>query len=458
MYNGITMFKKTFHGGVFLSEHKESTVDKKIKTIPAPEEVILPLTQHTGEPNKPVLSVGDEVKLGQRVGSSEAFISSPVHSPVSGKIKDIRCFFNPIYGKSPAVIIQNDGRDKSFLFEKLENPENLTKEKLIERIKEAGIVGLGGAAFPTHVKLSIPEGRKIDTLIVNGAECEPYLTCDHRLMVENTGKIIKGIHLTAGILEARNIIIAIEENKLSAIFSMQKALKEKTAAMAQRPASVSVLKTKYPQGGEKQLVKVLLGREIPPTKLPLNVGVVVQNVGTCLAIYEAVYEGKPLTKRCVTLTGNCLKEPGNFSVCLGTLLKDAVAYCGGFTEKPEKIIAGGPMMGVSQYSLDVPIIKGITGVIFLSKKEAALYEELPCIRCAKCVDICPVRLVPTDIMRMVKYSRWHYLEDLNPSDCMECGACAYTCPSRTPLVQYIKLAKAKKAALLEKKEKDEEQL
>jgi len=338
---------------------------------------------------------------------------------------------------------------------------------LINIIRNAGIVGLGGAAFPSHVKLNLPKGKSVDTLIVNGAECEPYLTCDHRLMIGKTDKIIKGIYLVAGCLGVKNIFLAVEKNKLSAVFAMEKAIREisrkssrpkeiprptgvphtairRTGRVGRNiPIRVVVLKTKYPQGGEKQLVNALLKREVPPGKLPLDVGAVVQNVGTCLAVYEAVYEGKPLIERCVTLTGTCLKEPGNFVVRLGTPLRDIVEFCGGFKEPPAKIIVGGPMMGIAQYTLDIPIIKGTTGVIFLSKKEVQLPEELPCVRCARCVDICPVNLLPTEIMRMVKYSRWHRMEELHPSDCIECGACAYACLSKIPLVQYIKLAKQK---------------
>lgn len=456
------MITKTFHGGVHPPECKEFTVDKKLKVIPAPSEVVLPLSQHQGAANEPLVKPGESVKVGQPIGEAKAFVSAPVHSPVSGMVKSVQTFLNPIYEKSPAVVIENDGRDQSLPLKKRENPETLSNEELIKIIKESGIVGLGGAAFPTHVKLDIPKEKKIDTLIVNGAECEPYLTCDHRLMAEKTDEILKGIYLVAKILEVnpvrdirgttrrskisngvKNIFLAIEENKLSAIFAMEKAVGEMVKKFSYPPIRVTVLKTKYPQGGEKQLIKALLGREVPPEKLPLDVNVVVQNVGTCFAIYEAVYHRKPLIDRCVTLTGSSLKEPGNFVVRLGTLLKDAVELCGGFVEFPAKIIAGGPMMGITQYSLDIPITKGVTGVVFLSKKDVELFEESPCIRCAKCVDICPVNLMPTDIMRMVKYSRWHYLNELHASDCIECGACAYACPSKIPLVQYIKLAKMK---------------
>jgi len=438
------MLTKTFHGGIHLSERKDSTVDKKIKSILPPKEIFLSLRQNIGAPNKPVVNAGDPVKLGQLVGDSEAFISSPVHSPVSGKIKAIKDVYNPTYGKCPSIIIENDGKEEIFKPQNApKNVKDMTPEELISVIRSSGVVGLGGAAFPTHVKLNIPEGKEINTLIINGAECEPYLTCDHRLMAEKTDEIIKGIFIIFRILGVKNIFIAIEENKMSAIFAIKKFIPGLRERCAGARVEMIVLKTKYPQGGEKQLIKSILKKEVPPGKLPLDIGVVVQNVGTCYSVYQAVHEGKPLIERCITLTGGCLNEPGNFLIRIGTLLSEAINACGGLKEKPAKIISGGPMMGVTQFSLDIPVIKGMTGVIFLSKKESELFEELPCIRCGKCVDICPVNLLPTDIMRMTKYSRWHYIEDLHASDCLECGSCAYICPSRIPLVQYIKLAKQK---------------
>jgi len=441
------MLTKTFRGGISLPEEKELTVDKKIRRIPAPKEIVLPLSQHMGAACQPLVKAGDEVKVGQRVGEAKAFISSHIHSPISGKVKAIRDFFNPVYGKTNAIIIENDEKYESVQFIEREDPYKLSKEELIGIIKEAGIVGLGGAAFPTHVKLNVPKEKKIDTLIINGSECEPYLTCDHRLMIEKKEEILKGIYLVAKMLGIKKTLLAIEDNKLSAIFNMEKAARQFNKKFSDTPIEIVSLKTKYPQGGEKQLIKALLGREVPPKKLPIDVGCVVQNVGTCFAIYEAVYYGKPLIERCVTLTGSALKEPGNFIIRFGTLLKDAIEAIGGFIEPPQKIIAGGPMMGVTQHTQDMPIIKGVTGIIFLSRKDMELFEESACIRCAKCVDICPVDLLPTEIMRMVKYSRWHYMENLNSSDCMECGSCAYICPGRIPLVQYIKLAKQEEQRL-----------
>ncbi|MCK4462878.1 MAG: RnfABCDGE type electron transport complex subunit C, partial [Candidatus Omnitrophica bacterium] len=273
-------------------------------------------------------------------------------------------------------------------------------------------------------------------LIINGAECEPYLTSDHRLMVERTREILKGVELLAKASNAENVYIAIEENKLGAIFAMERAIEQLTTKVVK-------LKTKYPQGGEKQLIKAVLNREVPPEKLPLDIGYVVQNVGTAYAVYEAVIEGKPLIERCVTLTGSCLRKRGNFLIRIGSMLSDVVEECcSGFIKRCAKIILGGPMMGITHYSLDIPIIKGITGVVFLSEEETEVSEESPCIKCSKCVDVCPVNLIPADIARAVKKQKKVFLEELNVFDCIECGACSFACPARVPLVQYIKLAKA----------------
>jgi len=429
------MLPKTFSGGVRLAEEKELTVGKKTKIIPAPKELVVPLSQHIGSPNESLVKAGDTVRAGQALGESKAFVSAPVHSPVSGTVKSVDSFFHPVFGKSPAVTIENDYRFEETPLLAKNDPDRLSAEELIGVIRRAGIVGMGGAAFPTHVKLKIPQGKSIDTLIVNGAECEPYLTCDSRLMAEKTKEIVDGVNILLRILGIKNAVIAVESNKLSALFAFEKIITP--------PLRMAVLKTKYPQGGEKQLIKAILKREVPPGKLPLDVGALVQNVGTCFAVHNAVRGGMPLTERCVTFTGNCLKEPGNYIVKIGTRIRDIIDYCGGFNEEPAKIISGGPMMGVSQYTLLAPVVKGTTGILFLSAKEAETCEEMPCVKCAKCVDSCPLRLLPTDIMRMVKFSKWEHLKEFHPSDCIECGTCSYVCPSRIPLTQYIKLAKIK---------------
>lgn len=428
---------KTFSGGIHPDASKEPTVDKRISPAPLPKRVSIPLLQNTGNPAKVQVKAGDTLLKGQLIGDAESFISSRVHASISGKVIAVEEYINPIYGKTECVFIESDGKDAPYPYKAAPKAiKDLSREDIIDIIKDAGIVGLGGGAFPTHVKLIAAEKKEKYSLIINGAECEPYLTSDHRLMIEKTQEILKGVELLAKASNAENVYIAIEENKLSAIFAMERAIERLTTKIVR-------LKTKYPQGGEKQLIKAVLNREVPPGKLPLHVGCVVQNVATAYAVYEAVIEGKPLIERCVTLTGSCLRKPGNFLIRIGSILGDVVEECcSGFIRKCSKIILGGPMMGVAHYSLDIPIIKGINGVVFLSEEETEVSEESPCIRCSKCVDVCPVNLIPTDIARAVKKQKKPFLEELNVFDCIECGACSFACPARVPLVQYIKLAKA----------------
>lgn len=429
---------KTFPGGTHPQTSKRLTRDRSIISCLIPKIVSVPLLENTGRPAKCTVKAGDIVLKGQLIGEIDSFISARVHSPVSGKVIKIESSVNPVYGRSDCVVIENDFKEEAaFKAPQDKNFENLSGENIIEAIKNAGIVGLGGAAFPTHVKLLGAKEKNKYSLIINGAECEPYLTCDHRIMIEKPNEVIKGIELLARAVEAKDVYLAIENNKQDAV----KAMEGKLQAAGCR-LQIIRLKTKYPQGGEKQLIKAILNREVPPGKLPLDVGCIVQNVGTAYAAYEAIYHNKPLIERCVTLTGSCLNEAGNFNVRIGTSLREAVEGCSkGFKEEPEKLILGGPMMGIAHYSLDIPIIKGITGVIFLSKKEVEILEEMPCIRCGRCVDVCPVNLLPTQIKRAVKRNDKAQLEELNVCDCMECGACSYECASRIPLVQYIKLGK-----------------
>jgi electron transport complex protein RnfC len=317
--------------------------------------------------------------------------------------------------------------------------DSLSPDAAREIIKKSGIVGLGGAAFPTHVKLSPPEGKTIDSVILNGAECEPYLTCDHRLMLEKGAEIIEGLRVIVRLTGASNIYIGIESNKIGAAFALEKVLREKKYRI--QNVNIVMLKTKYPQGAEKQLIKAVLNREVPPKGLPFDVGCLVGNVGTAFAIYEALFEGKPLYERVVTVSGDCVAEPSNLSVRIGTSVGDLADICGGFKKEPGKVIFGGPLMGLAQFTLDAPVIKGTSGIVFLSKEEMDELPELNCIRCAKCVDVCPARLIPTDIARLVKKERYRDALDYNIEDCMECGACSYECPSRIPLLQWIRIGK-----------------
>jgi electron transport complex protein RnfC len=432
---------KTFRGGVHPAESKDLTVDKHIRKAPVPKDVILPLLQHTGAPCEPLVSVGDSVKTGQLIGDSDKFISSPIHASISGKVTKIDKFPHPVLGNYKAISITGEGVD--YLDPSIKKRGEISSfsiDLIRDTIKHAGIVGLGGAAFPTHVKLTPPENKTIDSIILNGVECEPYLTCDHRLMLEKTTEIIEGLKIIKRLSNAPDVCIGVESNKIGAAFALEKALRDQKGDI--RDTKIILLKTKYPQGAEKQLIRSILKREVPPGKLPFDVGCIVSNVGTALAIYEAVFEGKPLYERVITMTGPCLKEPSNLSVRIGTPVKDLVDACGGFTREPIKAIFGGPMMGLTQYTLDAPVVKGTSGVLFLSKDDVEEYRESNCIRCAKCVDVCPLRLIPTDITRLAKQERYADAAGYNIDDCIECGACSYECPSKIPLLQWIKIGKS----------------
>lgn len=431
----------TFKGGIHPRYCKDISIREPLREAPLPHIAAVPLSQHIGAPNSPLVKKGDVVEEGQLIGDSESFISSPVHAPISGKVLDIKKAFHPALGPTPAIFIERD-EEKPPKKYKEQDIETLSAKDMIQKVRSAGVVGMGGAAFPTHVKLSVPEGKKIETLIVNGAECEPYLTCDHVMMTRKTDEILKGIEILSRILEPENIIIAVEDNKKAAYFAFKKKIKESTHKALSK-IRVVLLKTKYPQGGEKQLIKAIARREVPPGKLPLDIGFLVQNVGTIYAVYEAVYFNKPLIERIVTISGDCMHRPGNYLIRVGATIKDIVESYGiEVFDPPKKIIVGGPMMGFSEPTMDVPILKNTSGVLLLSEKVARTFEETQCIKCGKCVDVCPVNLVPTDVMKHVKKEYWDNMEDLNISDCMECGACTYTCPARIPLVQYIKEGKA----------------
>ncbi|MFH1798567.1 MAG: electron transport complex subunit RsxC [Candidatus Omnitrophota bacterium] len=431
----------TFRGGIHPQYHKEISLKEPLKEAPLAKLFIVPLSQHIGAPSTQIVNKGDYVEEGQVLGKSTAFISSIVHSPVFGKVVDIKKAPHPALGPREAVFIERDDAKPAKKYEKRNEVEQFSPRELIEKIKNAGIVGMGGAAFPTHVKCSVPEGKRIETLIVNGAECEPYLTCDHLLMTKKTREILKGIEIISKILNPNEIFITIENNKKDAFFAFQKELKNFTTKTVNK-VKLILLKTKYPQGGEKQLIKASTGKEVPPGGLPLDIGFLVQNVGTIYAVYEAVYLDKPLIERIVTLSGDCLKKTGNYMIRIGTTLRDVMENCGiGFCNEPKKIIFGGPMMGFAQTQMESPILKNTSGVLFFSGKQTEELVEGQCIKCAKCVDVCPVNLVPTDIMKNVKKGRYDALAGLHIKDCMECGSCSYICPARIPLIHYIKEGK-----------------
>lgn len=423
------MRKLTFSGGIHPPEFKSLTAGIPITEAPAPKIAIIPLSQHTGAPAKPVVKVGDAVKVGTKIGEAQGFISANIHATISGVVKKIDLYSHPVLGEAQAVFIESDGKDEWETHTEERNYKDLSTDELIAIVREAGIVGLGGAAFPTSVKLSPPKGKTIDTVILNGAECEPYLTADHRLMLERAAEIIEGGRIILKILGARKGYIAIEENKPDAISKMSKF----------KDFELCVMRTKYPQGAEKQLIKAITGREVPSGGLPFDVGAYVQNVGTAFAIYEAVKFGKPLVARVVTVTG-AVKKPKNLRVRIGTIFHDLIESCGG-SLNAAKIIMGGPMMGIAQPTDEVPVIKGTSGILVQSEQEVETAVEAPCIRCGRCVKICPMNLVPVQIADYVERKRFNEAKELGVLDCIECGSCAYVCPARRTLVHLFKYAK-----------------
>ena len=416
---------------VRLAENKHYLENKLTLRLPLPLKVYLPLIQHIGKICNPLVKIGDTVSLGQKIASITANVYAPIHASISGKVVAIQDWPHPVLGRAKAVVIEGDGRDdlSAFRLQDQSQIDKLTAQDLRKIVLDAGIVGMGGASFPTHIKLNPP--KPLNILIINGAECEPYLTADARLMVEKAAQISAGAALIARCLGVEDIYIAIEKNKPEAIKAFSGALGIK----------VKVLPPEYPQGAEKQLVQNILGKEIPRGKLPWDIGVLVQNAATVYAIYEAVYKGKPLIERIVTVTGSCLASPKNLLVRLGTPIKNLLEFCGPLKEPPAKIIIGGPMMGIAQYTDQVPIIKNSSGLLLMNKNEAKALDEDPCIRCAACVRGCPVGLLPCQINLASERSLWHLTKEQGVSDCIECGICNYVCPANRRLLQTIKRAK-----------------
>ena len=425
----------TFRGGVHAPHRKNDTRNKAIEIMKAPGLVYIPLQQHIGAPCQPLVKPGDVVKLGQKIGEPGGFVGAPVHASVSGIVKDIRQVPHPSVGSGLAVVIENDGKDEPDDSITPGDISSMDADRIKELILEAGIVGMGGAAFPTHVKLSPPKEKPIDTVILNGAECEPYLTADHRLMLEAAEDVADGLKVIMKVLGVERAYIAIEDNKPDAVRIMTDTVKEVQGV------DVTVLKTKYPQGAEKQLIYVVTGRQVPSGGLPMDVGVIVSNVGTSAAIARAIKTGMPLVERVVTVTGSGVAEPKNLMVRIGTSFMDVIQACGGFVEEPAKVISGGPMMGIGQYTLDVPVIKGTSGILVLTREEAKIPDVEPCIRCAKCVDACPMGLMPLMISAYALKEDYDNSEKFHAMDCIECGCCSYSCPAKRPLVQSIRVAK-----------------
>ncbi len=425
---------KSFFGGIH-PKYNKVTRREKIKAAPFPKRVVIPLQQHIGAPCEAIVEKDDTVKAGQKIAEAKSFVSAPIHSSVSGNVLGIANSPHPTLGKCKGIVIEADIETKWHeSVKKRDNVESLSKDELKNIIKEAGIVGLGGAAFPTHVKLSPPPDKKIDTVILNGAECEPFLTCDHRVMVEQTERILKGLKILMKILEPKQSYIGIEDNKENAIALFEEKLQD-----MKLDVKVVRLETIYPQGAEKNIIYSIIKRKVPAGGLPMDVGVVVQNVQTAKAVYDAVYDGKPLVERVVTVTG-AVKEPKNLKVKIGTPVKELIEFCGGYDGAVGKIISGGPMMGIAQYTDDIPIIKGSSGVL-VQKEDILKDEERDCIRCGKCVDKCPMNLMPTQISQFAQKGDFEKCKEYFALDCYECGSCSFVCPSKIPLVHWIKYSK-----------------
>ncbi len=440
---------KTFpKGGVHPHENKFSA-GKSIETIELPKQVSIPVSQHLGAPAQPVVNKGDEVKVGQLIAKSAGFISANIHSSVSGKVSKIEKILDSTGYKQTAIIIDVEGDewlpeiDRST--ELVEDIEKFTAEEIRAKVAEAGIVGLGGATFPTNVKISIPQGKVCENLIINAVECEPYLTSDHQLMLEKSDEIIVGARLLQKAAGAKKIYIGIENNKPDAIELMKKK------AAKYQYIEVVALKVKYPQGGEKQLIKAVVNREVPSGGLPVDVGCVVQNVGTAYAVYEAVQKNKPLIERVVTVTGKSVSKPSNFLVRIGTPVSNLIEKAGGLPEDTGKIVNGGPMMGKAVKDLSIPVTKGTSGILIIKSDEAKRPKTYNCIRCARCVFVCPMGLEPYLIKNMATVGMYEELQNERVLDCMECGSCSYGCPAGVPLLDYIRLGKTNLNKILRSK-------
>lgn len=422
--------------GIHPDTHKSMTEGKAIESNELPIKVILPVRQHIGAPGEPIVKKGDPVRKGQLIAAGNAPVSSNVHATISGTVSDISEKPHPGLGRCLAITIESDGLDQWEEGLPLErNWETLDNTEIIEIIKNAGIVGLGGATFPTYVKLTPPQGSKIDTLIINAAECEPFLTADHRIMLEYSERIITGVLIIKKVLAVDDVVVGIEDNKMDAV----KVLAE---AAAGTPIRVVSVPTRYPHGSEKMLIKTILKREVPSGKLPMRVGVVVQNVGTAVAVCDAVRNGIPLIERVVTVTGSAVNEPKNLNLRIGTTFRDAIEQCGGYKIPPAKLIMGGPFMGTAQYTAEVPIIKGANGILAFTQEEINDGPESPCIRCGECISACPMGLNPSMLSILGQRSFVdEALQTYHLLDCMECGCCTFVCPAKRRIVHYIRYTK-----------------
>ena len=427
---------QAFFGGIHPNDHKAATNKKPIEALPPPARVVIPMSLHIGAPCTPCVAVGDEVTVGQKVGDAPAFVSAPVHASVSGKVVAVekRIHFSGVPVMS--VVIENDFNDTPCPdCVPVKDPDSLTPEQISNLVKEAGIVGMGGATFPTHVKISSGLG-KVDTVIVNASECEPYITSDHRILLEHPEEVLGGVRLLARIFGVDRVHIAIEANKANAAELLKLKIDEEKA-----PAVVDVLRTRYPQGAEKQLCQSITGRQVPPGALPAAIGCAVFNIVTTMAIYNAIYHGKPVTHRVVTVSGSGVNDPKNLLCPIGAPISELLDACGGVRKSTFKILMGGPMMGHSQFDMAAPIGKGTNAILAFCEKEERTVEYPACIRCGKCISVCPMHLQPVFMYQYEQAGMLQALEGANVLDCIECGACTYICPGRLHLVQAFRAGK-----------------
>lgn len=423
-------------GGVHPESRKELAADRAIRVLPLPERLFVPLQQHVGAPAQPLVQVGDKVLKGQLIGASQGVISAPVHAPTSGRIVAFGDYpaAHPSGLTAPTLTIESDGEDRWIETEITSDPFSLSPEQIAVRVGIAGIVGLGGATFPSAVKLNLSRKNNVRTLIINGGECEPYITCDDRLMRERASEVVEGIRLICYAVGAVDVMVGIEENKPAALAAMQKAAVGTEVKVIAVPAM-------YPMGWDKQMIRALTGREVPADGRSADIGVLVHNVATAFAVRDAVRFGRPLVSRLITVSGGAVAEPGNLEVPIGTLVETLFEYCGGFSNKPARLVLGGPMMGIELSSVAVPVVKGSSGVLALTTGEIGNVHSAPCIRCSSCVRACPVGLLPLEMAAHIRAGDSTGAVSLGLKDCIACGCCSFVCPSHIPLVHYFSFAK-----------------
>lgn len=439
------MGTSTFKGGVHPYDGKDLAKDQPIRRIKPKEILVYPLSQHIGAPASPIVAVGDTVLRGQKIAEAGGFVSAPVFASVSGTVKAIEPRHVATGDLVNSIIIENDGEMKETDFHGVEDVASLSKEQIIEKVKEAGVVGMGGAGFPTHVKLSPKEPDKIEFIIANCAECEPYLTADYRRMLENPEELIGGMKIVLRLFDHAKGILGVEDNKPDCIQKLKELTKD------EERIEVMPLKTKYPQGGERQLIYATTGRSINSKMLPADAGCIVDNVETLVAINRAVKEGKPVMDRIFTVTGDAVANPGNFEYCIGMSYAEILEEAGGFKEDPEKMISGGPMMGFAVFSLEIPTTKTSSSLLCFKKDDVSASEVTACINCGRCVSVCPEQIVPSRLAKMSQFHDSESFERWNGMECIECGSCSYICPAKRPLAQYIKTMK--KQILAERRKK-----